>query len=228
MIKKTLVFLNLCVCTLNGAIFHDMDTTRSVYCTFSNKFQNRIMIENGTIQKIVSADEEKLSILMEEFSGQAFIFALDPKQETTTLSVISENGFVQDMQIAFAERSSEVVILNEPEEIVEDVNSGSSTNDYVLNTINQILEGNVPPGYQTSQMQCQKFQLKKDICLELISKFERTNETLYVYQVKNGAKTKLQIFECELQFEGCRWVFLEANTLSPHEQKIAIIAVRND
>ena len=72
------------------------------------------MVEKGKIQKVIAADEGRLSIFMEELSGQAFICARDQDPEDTTLSIVTETCLVQDLQVTFIERLPEVVILTDP------------------------------------------------------------------------------------------------------------------
>lgn len=219
-------------CPLSAAVFHEIDTTSPLLCTFSEKFQNRILIENGKVQKVISADEEKLSIFLEEVSGQAFIYARDPEPEETTLSVITNTGVVQDIQIAFSNRSSEVVILKdldqEQSEEPEPKNQPCAEN--IMTIVSDVLLGNIPSGYFPCQVQCQKWSPKSGIVLDLIAKLEGSRDSdLYLYQVSNTTKKKCELMECELQFIGCRWVFLEANTIFPKQTILGVFSVvKND
>ncbi|MFI5342787.1 MAG: type-F conjugative transfer system secretin TraK [Chlamydiales bacterium] len=219
---------------LSSAIFHEIDTTTPLHCTFSVKFQNRIMIEEGKVQKVISADEEKLSIFLDDISGQAFIYARDPEPEETTLSIITNLGLVQDIQIAFTDRSSEVVILynadleNESAEVPSKIDQKPIENK-VMTLVSELLLGNIPAGYTPCSIQSQKWKPKRGVDLELMTKLEGSDETLYLYQITNTSSKKRELMECELECEGCRWVFLEANRLPPKQKILGIISVeKND
>lgn len=220
--------------SLSSAIFHEIDTTQPLRCTFSGKFQNRIMIEEGKVQKVISADEEKLSIFLEEVSGQAFIYARDTEPKETTLSIITNNGVVQDIQIAFEDRSSEVVILidsdfrDDAAEVESKINQ-KATENTTMAIVSELLLGNIPAGYTPCQIQCQKWTPKRGISIEIMSKLDGCDEILYLYQITNTTSKKRELLECELECEGCRWVFLEANRFLPKQKILGIISVaRND
>lgn len=219
---------------LAAAVFHEIDTTNILFCTFSERFQNRILVENGKVQKIISADEEKLSIFLEEISGQAFIYCRDPEPEETTLSVITNTGVVQDIQIAFTNCSSEVVILRESELETEPGPESEPKNrpftENIMAVVSDILLGNIPAGYFPCQVQCQQWKPKNGIILDLVAKLDGCmGSDLYVYQIRNVTKKQCQLMECELQFFGCRWVFLEANIILPKQTILGVFSVvKND
>ena len=75
---------------------------------------------------------------MEEESGQVFVYTLEPIPDVLTLSVITNCG-VQDLEISFESRSSEVVILENPDDICETSNSMKSPKEQ-MNNINEIIE----------------------------------------------------------------------------------------
>lgn len=223
-------FLTPCFLLINlffplfGTVFFDIDTTQTLFCTFSNKFQNRILVENGKVQKVISSDDEKLSIFIEEISGQAFILARESDPEETTLSVITNEGIIQDIQIAFSDKSSEVIVLN-GEEIFRAEEPKVETKGNFMEIVSEILLGNIPEGYFACQIQCQQWKPKKGITLDLIAKLEGAVDDLYLYRICNRTKSLCELMECELQFSGCRWIFLETNSINPKQDVIGIISV---
>ena len=234
--KYSAVLLGSCLLyplsSLSAAMFHIIDTTFPLLCAFSSQFQNRVMVEGGRVQTVIAADEERLSILMEETSGQAFICARDSSPQDTTISIITESGLVQDLQITFIKRSSEVVILTEPvlesenleaiqEESVPEINSESR----VLAIVDEILAGNIPDGFLPCQIQTEQWRLKKGIILEAISQLVGECEVITVYKISNNSRKKASLCESELQSQGWRWVFLETNRLLPKQTMVGMIAV---
>lgn len=212
-----------------GTVFYDLDTTETLVCTFSDKFQNRVLVERGKIQKVISADEEKLSIFIEEITGQAFVYVRDSELDETTISVITEQGLVQDLHLIFKDRPSEVISLRQLQSVEEKTICTKEDNQpsIALNVIEEIMSGKIPEGYFPSSIECQHWKPKQNILLSLINKFEGNQEDLYVYRVSSLSKKTCELMECELQFEGSRWIFLETNTILPKQNVMCVIAVKN-
>lgn len=216
---------------LSAAIFHTIDTTSPLICTFSSKYQNRVMVEKGRIQKVIAVDEERLSIFMEELSGQAFISARDQNPEDTTISVLTETGQVQDLHVTFIDRLPEVVILtdscllDDQKDPGEDIQQ-KAAESYVFDKVSDILRGNIPTGYIPCQVKRSLLKPKKGIILETLAQLEGPDEILNLYQIINTTCKQKILNEVELQSPGCRWVFLETNTILPKQKVLGIIAVQ--
>jgi hypothetical protein len=210
-------------------MFHYIDTTSPLYCYLSEKYQNRIMIENGRIKKVVASDSERLSIQMEEITGQAFIYARDLNPKETSISVISDEGVVQDIFIKFTDRMPEVIILQDPEEMPECCISHKveckEADNSVLAMAGEVLSGKIPDGYLPCPVNSKTWVLKQGIELNLRSKYEGPFNVIYVYEVVNTSKHDQTLLECELECEGCEWVFLETNTLKPKQKIVGAITV---
>ncbi len=89
--------------------------------------------QNGRIKKVIASENERLSIQMEEITGQVFIYARDTNPKETSISIVSDTGVIQDIQIHFLERTPEVVILQDPEEEAYQENNKKSSK--ILQTI---------------------------------------------------------------------------------------------
>lgn len=231
MFRRTIWFVFLGVFglsnTLTAAVFHTIDTTTPLLCTLSSKFQNRVMVENGKIKKIIASDEDRLSIFTDPFSGQIFISTRDYAAQETTVSVITETGIVQDLQVSFVDQSSEIVILTDPtiEEELVPFNQPSIAKDDALKLVAGFLKGKIPDGYLPSQPRCKQWRPKNGIRLDSIVQLDGPDQILYVYQLSNLAKKPMIINESDLNVPFCRWVFLESNALSSKQKILAIIAV---
>lgn len=214
---------------LESSVFHTLDTTSILPCTFSAAFQNRIMFRDGKIEKIIAQDEEQLSIFIEELSGQAFISRMDEDLENTALSVVLESGDVQDVLVHFVERSPEIVILENPGALSEDpIEKTSSQQSIILSRITDIIAGNTPEGYRATPVQRVLQKIKKGFVLESLERFEGDTDVLYLYQLQNTTTRRGTISETELQCDGARWVFLESNSLAPKQKIFAVICVGKD
>lgn len=226
-------FIGLSICffsSLSASMFHTIDTTSPLLCTFSSKYQNRVMVEKGKIQKVIATDEGRLSIFMEDLSGQAFICARDQEPEETTLSVVTETGLVQDLQVTFVERLPEVIILTDPmfenQNLEEESIQEKAAESHVIDKVSDILMGNIPAGYTPCPVKRVLWKPKKGITLEALAELEGSHEVLKIYQVTNATCKQKTLSEVELQFPGCRWVFLESNTILPKQKVLSIVAVQ--
>jgi hypothetical protein len=232
---KTTFFLFILLLPLlqiSAAMFHLIDTTSPLLCTFASKYQNRVVVEKSKIQKVIAADEEHLSIFMEELSGQAFICARNQEAEETTLSIITESGLVQDLQVTFIDRLPEVIILTDPGLERKPENEQEKVQEKVENhlfaTIEELLIGNIPQGYIPCPIKQMQWRPKKGIVLETVAQLEGADEILTLYHIINSSNKQKSLKEEELQCQGCRWIFLEANSLLPKQKILGIIAVEND
>ena len=188
------------------------------------------MIENGRIKKVIATECERLSIQIEELTGQAFIYARDPTTKETSISIVSDNGVIQDIQICFIERTPEVIVLQDPELIEEKPcnhpNEQQIKKSYILNKVEAILSGNTPIDYFPCGMIPSKWIPKRGIELELKSKLEGSADIIYIYQAINTLKQQQTLLECELGCEGSTWVYLEKNNLSPKQKILCMVAVK--
>jgi len=216
---------------LSAATYYTINTTSPLHCYLSSTFQNRLMIENGRIKKVVATECERLSIQIEELTGQAFIYVRDPSIKETSISLVSDTGVIQDVHVCFIERMPEVVVLQDLEWTADpacDLPENQVEQADVLNKVEEILAGHIPVGYILCSMTPNKWIPKKGIELELKSILEGPVDTIYIYQAKNFLKRQQALLECELECEGYAWIYLETNNLSPKQKILSIIAVKHE
>lgn len=220
LLKATLFLSPYCV---SAAIFHDIDTTTPLKCTLSSSHQNRVIASGGRIAKAIFPDN-RISVQIEDESGQIFIYALGPIANETTVSVVTENGYVQDLEIRFEDKSSEVVILNEPNEKCKDESPNQMQAVPIL--IDEILQGNIPKGYCCFRENGENRKIRKGIVVETLARFEGESDIIYLYKVINRMRSSVCIHEQQLSLPCGLWVFLERNSICPKEETIAIVAVK--
>ncbi len=223
---KALTILFCCVISsAHGAIFHRIDTTRPLKCSLSAKHHNRILVDDGRIQKVIFP-EEHLLVRVENISGQVFLQAHHMTPKNTTLSIINHEGLVQDLEITFEDKPAEVVILQEP---ISSTNPKEQNNETCSMTIDSIIDhirhGSVPPGYTSTPTTKMFLKLKPGVGVGYSERYIGSKDALYVFQVKNTTCSRKCIQEQELTLENSQWVFLEKNTLSPKETILGIVSV---
>lgn len=223
MVKSSLLALLLVSHPLSATIFHRIDTTTPLECTFSSCHHNRILVNGQRIRKVI-CPEVPLSIRMEEESGQVFVHALPDAPERVTLSVITNSGLVQDLEISFGERSSEVVVLTDPKE--EKTVSNARSAKGFLAFSNLIFAGRLPEGYRYLPVKHVQFCLSDGGIARLVARLEGESDYILVYQIINRSCQWQGVRECELSCIGSQWVCLESNRIPPSSRIMGLVSVR--
>ena len=176
-------FLNI---SIQAAIFEDLDPHGLVKCQFSSVYQNRIAVDGNRIKKVILASEG-LSVTLEEESGQVFVYALSYKPDATTLSLITDIGTVQDIEISFVEKPSEILILKRKEDRknqLENIQYGafSFEEETIAKNIRAIIRGESPEGYHSCQLsKSKKMKIDRWISVEPSGKFVRGGDSIQVW-----------------------------------------------
>jgi TraK protein len=214
-------------------VFLPIDTTVLQKATLSWIHQNRILVDGGRIIKVIYPDDGSIAISIEEESGQAFIHTTIPNPQTITISVVTNLAMVQDIEIDFANCSSEVIVLTLPHEDMccpsaePCIVQAEHDPDAIQYKINSLLSGKVPQGYTSCQIKGPVRMLKKRIRGENIARITSLTEDLYIWRLENRSRFKAEtILEKELGFIGSKWIYLQKNCLNPRESITAIVAVQ--
>lgn len=206
-----------------ATVFCDMDTTSLIKCTLSSRHHNRIALSQGHIIKVIFPESD-ISVRLEEESGQVFVQAMRNEIQPTTVSLVTDNGVVQDLELDFTNKSSEILILNVPTELDECSDKNDIFNQDIADTLDQILSGQAPNGYSSYEEDCEEILIRKGIYATKKAKFVGPFQTLYLWEVQNKSPFKKQVCEMDLNFEGTIWVYLAKSCLGCKEKTIAITA----
>jgi hypothetical protein len=205
---------------VSAVVFQDIDTTLPVKCSFSNTLQNRVVVESGRIEKAIFTDDA-ITVRMEEESGQAFICALKPINIETVVSVVTDKGEVQDLEISFEKRSSEVVVLksrSNKKNLIEDRN--------IINIIDRMLSGQTPEGYCCTEGRGEWYCIENGFKASDIAQFESSRDIIRMVTIINTAPTENCLNESQLCSLDTQWVYLFKNILPSHERTIALVCER--
>ena len=212
-----------------GTNFVEIDTTRVVPCCFSSRHHNRIAVSNGRIKKIIFPEGE-ISVRIEEETGQAFIQTISNYTPVTTISIVTDEGDVQDIELTFSDGSAEILILSKTEGFSFDPQAicyeeTSLCNSPFSAVIQQIMSGETPAGYAPGNNQkcCKK--IKKGVIARLTKCFVSCREEIYVWRVSNCSKQFQSVCESEVILGNPDWIFLDKQELCPGESTMAITAV---
>jgi TraK protein len=205
---------------VSAVVFHEIDTTLPAKCSFSNTNQNRIVVENGRIEKVIFTDDS-ITVRMEEESGQAFVCAFKPITIETVVSVVTDKGEVQDLEISFEKRSSEVVVLKSSKSkknTIEDRN--------IVKIIDQILSGQTPDGYCCKEGRGDWYCIENGFKASTIAEFESSRDMIRMVTIINASKNENRLSESQLGSLDTQWVYLIKKTLSCQERTIALVSER--
>ena len=215
-----------------AAVFCPMNSTQTVFCEFSLEHHNRILIEGGSIKKIIYP-EDQLYVRLEKTSGQAFIRAKQSYRDKVLLSVISTGGIVQDIESEFKEAPSQVVVLRVPTEgdslyasrkLAECMSSQACEPRSI---VTGILKGEIPPGYRSTLITQSTWKIRYGVQAKLIGCLEGNGENLFLYQVRNTNIWKKRISESDFKCAQPSWVFVQEHKLGSKETTLAIVAVQS-
>lgn len=96
---------------VEGLVTAEMNDTQKLKVTFSQRDTNRITIDNSRIAQVFGIDE-LMAIQFDEENGQCFVKAKTHPGHPVTLTLISEEGETQDLEVTFADVPSEQVRLH--------------------------------------------------------------------------------------------------------------------
>jgi hypothetical protein len=225
-LQLLLLFGLLVTFSVDAVLFHEIDTTRVLKCTFSSIHHNRIAVDKGRIKKLIYPNEQ-LYVSSEEESGQVFIQSKDAYSAPTTIAVVTQGGYVQDIEIAFQEIPAEVVILSEPpscdaSSVVQD--SPFCPDDSLRVKIEAVMQGKVPDNYFERPFEEKIWKPKLGLVGRTFLKLRGPSDTLYVFEVQNTCRKNHVLLEKDLYCQKAKWIFLEKTSLNPSETLMGMVA----
>lgn len=228
--KLFFIFLTAVASSVLGTNFVEVDTTRVVPCCFSSRHHNRIAVSNGRIKKIIFPEGD-ISVRIEEETGQAFIQTVSNCTPVTTISIVTDEGDVQDIELSFSDCSAEILILTKTEGVCFDspeicCEEVPLCNSPFSDVIQQIMSGTTPAGYALGNNQKCSKKIKYGVVAHLTKCFVSCREEIFVWRISNCSKRFQSVSENEVILGNPDWVFLDKQELGPGESTLAITAVR--
>ncbi len=230
-LRKIAILLLLISASASATIFVPIDSTVVREIELSTHFQSRISVKGGRITQVVHPGCD-IEINLDDEIGQVFVYPLTNYPQSTSLTVITDEGDVQDFQISFIDKPAEIIILEssetcENEDFFEGEYIGSGHPDYMVMVVQGILSGRVPEGFISCNTDPVCRNIKKGIRVHLVSKLVSPDETVYIWRIENTSRKTQKILERELNFQGGKWVYLNTNTLNKKRHATAIVGVKN-
>lgn len=216
---------------LLATIYVPIDSTSLSRVELSKYFQNRISLDCGRITQIVHPGCD-IDINLDDEIGHVFVYPLTNYPKPTSLTVISDKGQVQDLELNFVEKPGEIVILETAqkafdEEIEEGEVITTSHPEYYKMVIECVLKNKVPEGFLASDVPRKCRKIRRGVQAVLASRLISCEETIYIWRIENCTPIKQKIQEKDLTFQKARWKYLDSFQIQKHGYTTAIVGVKN-
>jgi len=213
-----------------GLVKADIDDTQKLKVTLSAKDTNRITIDNSRIAQVFGV-EELLAIQFDEENGQCFVKAKNNPGHPVTLTLITEEGETQDVEVTFADVPSEVVRLHSlkkdlkplSEVVGDDDGSGHAE---AIELIKQLVRQQVPKGFTVMGLSDPKDQMLRNGCtLQFLKRLTGRGWEILIGSVKNPTDGLIRLKESALASEQDIAVYVSQQEL-PHGQTATCVMIR--
>ena len=194
--------------------------------TLSTSSHNRIVIEDGAVEKIF-ADNGLFTVVMDAATGNAFVNVEQEIEEPKTVTVVASSGAVQDLFVLATAGPSEQVRLHLPEDGQEWTYRADPSMAASIQILNQIVEGIVPAGFGEREWDGEGLKLPSPLIAVPLKSLEGPFEILDVYEVRNPGK-KGALLSLEDVKREQTWAFLGAKSLDSGEKTICILGRGKD
>jgi len=220
---RNIVFFLLFTSSLSAAQYCSMDSTEVIPVKLSAKNHNRIGIVGDRIKKAFFKGSN-ISVDVEENSGQIFVQALRPDCPNTTLSIVLDSGFLQDLELCFEDQPSEIILLQPPKvEIERDICSSVAESSDLTGIVEGFLCGDLPEGYTSFEESEPPQKINKCLTIQRFSRMVSENQIVFAMRLRNGSKEKQSIRECQVNVLDGDWVFIDRYVLRPNECALVLI-----
>ena len=209
---------------VSAAQYIQIDSTEVIKVNLSWRNHNRIGIVGERIKKAFYSSS-LVCVEVEEETGQIFIQAVKPDCPSTSISIVSDSGVVQDLEVSFSDISSEIILLEHPSEIWESKNCNihplkSSAIAYL---VENLIKDTIPDGYKSIEDNDHPVPLHNGLELRRTSRLVSDEQIVFVYRLKNVSCKDNSVTECQVNILDGDWVFLDRYRLKPQECALVLI-----
>jgi type-F conjugative transfer system secretin TraK len=213
-----------------GLVTSDIDDTQKLKVTLSAKDTNRITIDNSRIAQVFGV-EDLMAIQFDEENGQCFVKAKNNPGHPVTLTLITEEGETQDVEVTFADVPSEVVRLHSlkkelkplSEVLGDDDGSGHAE---AIELIKHLVRQQIPTGFTVMELSdTQEKVLKNGGTLQTLKRLTGRGWEILLGSVKNPTESMIRIKESVFAGEHDVVVYVSQQELHPG-QAVTCVMIR--
>lgn len=211
-----------------GLVTADIDDTQKLKVTLSAKDTNRITIDNSRIAQVFGV-EDLMAIQFDEENGQCFVKAKTNPSHPVTLTLITEEGETQDLEVTFTDCSSELVRLHsikkelKPLSDLEDDGDGSGHAD-ALELMKQLVRQQIPKGFSVMDLTDPKDRALRNGCtLQTLKRLTGRGWDILMGSVKNPTDAMIRVKESAVASEQDIAVYLSQGELHPGQAATCVM-----
>lgn len=203
-----------------GLVTADIDDTQKLKVTLSAKDTNRITIDNSRIAQVFGV-EELMAIQFDEENGQCFVKAKTNPGHPVTLTLITEEGETQDVEVTFSDVPSEVVRLHSLKKDLKplsDVVGDDEENVYAeaIELMKQLVRQQIPKGFTVMELSDPTDQvLRTGGTVRTLKRLTGRGWEIWLGSVKNPTDALIRVKESALSSERDVAVYLSQGELHP-------------
>lgn len=211
-----------------GLVTSDIDDTQKLKVTLSAKDTNRITIDNGRIAQVFGV-EELMAIQFDEENGQCFVKAKTTPGHPVTLTLITEEGETQDVEVTFADVPSEVVRLHSlkkglkplSEVVGDDEENGHAE---AIELMKQLVRQQIPRGFTVLELTDTKERVfNNGGTLQILKRLTGRGWEILLGSVKNPTESMIRIKESAFASEQDVAVYLSQGELHPGQAATCVM-----
>lgn len=225
--KQTLHYLKGAACvvafssTPKALVTSEMNDLKPLKVSFSQRDTNRVTIENGRIAQVFGT-EELMAIQFDEENGQCFVKAKSHPGHPITLTVITESGETQDLEITFKDVASEVVVLRSIKST--DTLPPDDGGDPLIEVMKWVLQGKLPKGVRFKPLETHKtIAVQKGLERQLTHVLQHGEYRVDKGTIKNTTGTALRLHESKVSVKGDVAIYIKDRTLVPNQSTYVLV-----
>lgn len=214
--------------SIYGLVTAEIDDTQKLKITLSAKDTNRITIDNSRIAQVFGV-EELMAIQFDEENGQCFVKAKTNPGHPVTLTLITEEGETQDLEVTFADVPSELVRLHSLKKDLKPLSEVVGDDDGSLHAeaielMKQLVRQQIPKGFSVSELSDTKERVLKNGCtLQTLKRLTGRGWEILMGSVKNPTESMIRIKESALASEQDIAVYLSQGELHPGQAATCVM-----
>lgn len=209
----------------------DIDDTQKLKVNFSQRDTNRISIDNSRIAQVFGV-EELMAIQFDEENGQCFVKAKVNPGHPVTLTLITEEGETQDIEINFTDKPSEVVRLHSIKKGLQPLSEtfadeeDSSIHTQAVELIKQLVKNQQPKGLKLVPLANQPSRtLVNGASFQITKQFRGLGVDVRIGTIQNSSDSKLSLKEAQIAEADDVAIYLSQRELHPG-QSTSVILIR--
>jgi type-F conjugative transfer system secretin TraK len=211
-----------------GLVKADIDDTQKLKVTLSAKDTNRITIDNSRIAQVFGV-EELMAIQFDEENGQCFVKAKTNPGHPVTLTLITEEGETQDLEVTFADVPSEVVRLHSLKKDLKPLsdvvgNDEENVHAEAIELMKHLVRQQVPKGFSVSDLPGTKERVLKNGCtLQTLKRLTGRGWEIWLGNVKNPTEALIRLKESAFASEQDIAVYVSQGELHPGQAATCVM-----